>query len=96
MNRPSLFNDTNYTYWEALIRIFIQALDYDILSAIINRPHTLTIVVDGISFPKPKKDWNEEDKRLVQLKVKAMNILYYTLDTNEFNQIFTCNLAKKI
>ena len=25
-----------------------------------------------------------------------MNVLYCALDANEFNQIFTCNLAKKI
>ena len=76
--------------------IFIQALDYDIWSVIINRPHTPTIIVDGIGKPKPKKDWDEMDKKLVQLNAKAMNVLYCALDANEFNQIFTYNSAKKI
>ena len=75
--------------------IFIQALDYDKWNVIINEPHTLTIIVDGISSPKLKKDWDDLDKKLAQLNAKAMNILYYALDANEFNQTFTCNSIKK-
>ena len=33
---------------------------------------------------------------MAQLNAKAINILYYTLDANEFNHISTCMLAKKI
>ena len=63
INRP-LFNGSNYIYWKAHMHIFIQALDYDMWSIIINRPHTLTIIVNGIASPKLEKDWNEMDKKL--------------------------------
>ena len=33
---------------------------------------------------------------MAQLNAKAMNILYYALDANEFNRISTCMSAKKI
>ena len=70
--------------------------DYNLWKIIVNGPHTPTIIVNGTSSPKPAKDWDETNKKLVQLNAKTMNVLYYALDTNEFNQIFTCNSIKKI
>ena len=62
-NRPPLFNGLKYTYWKAHMCIFIQVLDYDMWNVIINGPHTLTIVINGIPSPKPEKDWDETDKK---------------------------------
>ena len=62
------------------MRIFIQALDYDLWSVIINGSHTPTVVINGIPTPKLEKDWDDSDKKLVQLNSKAMNILYCALD----------------
>ena len=33
---------------------------------------------------------------MAQLNAKAINVLYYTLDVNEFNRICTCTSAKEI
>ena len=74
----------------------IQALDYDLWSVIINGPHTPTVVINGIPTPKLEKDWDDSDKKLVQLNAKAMNVLYCAPDANEFNRISTCSSAKKI
>ena len=65
-------------------------------SVIVNRPHTSTKLIDGVSLPKLEGEWDEFDKKIAQLNAKAMNILYYALDTNEFNQISTYNSVKKI
>ena len=54
------------------------------------------ILVNGVLSPKPEKDWDDVDKRLVQLDAKAMNILYCTLDINEFNWISIYMSAKEI
>ena len=62
-NKLPLFNRSNYTYWKACIRIFIQALDYDLWCVIINGLHIPTIVVDGIITSKSIKDLNEKDKK---------------------------------
>ena len=78
------------------MRIFIQALDYDIWSVIVNGPYTPTKLIDGVSLPKPEGEWDEFDKKMTQLNAKIMNILYYALDVNEFNHIFTCNSVKEI
>ena len=78
------------------MRIFIQALDYDIWSIIVNGPHTPTKIIDGVESIKSKKEWDEIDKKMAQLNARAMNILYYALDANEFNHISTCMSTKKI
>ena len=95
-NRPSLFNGSNYTYWKARMKIFIQILDYDMWSIIVNGPHTPTKIIDGVESTKLEKEWDEVDKKMAQLNAKAMNVLYCALDANEFNRISTCMSAKKI
>ena len=78
------------------MRIFLQALDYDLWSVLVNGPHISTKLIDGVSLLKLEGEWDEIDKKIVQLNAKVMNILYCTLDANEFNHIFTYNSAKKI
>ncbi len=95
-NRPPLFNGTNYTYWKARMRIFIQALDYELWYIITRGPHTPTISIEGTIIPKPEMDWNENDRRLAQLNAKGINILYCSLDVSEFNRISRCISAKEI
>ena len=56
INRTPLFNRENYTYWKARMRIFIQALDYNIWSAIVNGPHVPTHTVKNIVILKSEKD----------------------------------------
>ena len=63
-NRPPLFNGSNYTYWKAQIKIFIQALDYDMWSIIVNGPHTPTKIIDGMESTKLEKEWDEVDKKM--------------------------------
>ena len=95
-NRPPLFNGSNYSYWKARMKIFIQALDYDLWSIIVNGPHTPTTRQNGMEILKPKMEWDEHDRKLAQLNAKAMNVLYCSLDANEFNRISVCISAKKI
>ena len=61
-----------------------------------NRPHVPSKLVNNVSIPKPKNEWDENDERLAQLNAKAMNLLYCALSVSELNQIFTCTSAKEI
>ena len=63
---------------------------------IVNGPYTPTKIIDGVESIKPEREWDEVDKKMAPLNAKAMNILYYALDANEFNHISTCMSAKKI
>ena len=55
-NRPPLFNRANYTYWKARMKIFIQALDYNMWSVIISGPQILTYIINNSIILKPKTD----------------------------------------
>ena len=48
---------------------------------------TSTMIVNNMWVPKSEKNWNELDKKLAQLNIKIINILYCALDYNEFNRI---------
>ena len=63
-NKPPLFNEVNYTYWKARMKIFIQALDYNIQSVIVNAPHIPTHTINNSIILKPKIDWNDHDRRM--------------------------------
>ena len=59
-------------------------------------PHTSTTKINKVLLPKPEKDWDVNDKMMTQLNAKAINILYCSLDIDEFNRISTYTLVKKI
>ena len=46
--------------------------------------------------PKPKQEWDDLDKKKVQLNAKAVFILHCAIDRNGFNRIWQCKLAKEI
>ena len=95
-NRPPLFSGTNFPYWKARIKIYIQAVDYHLQKVILKGPQILLIRVDGIDIPKPEEDWDDNDMKMEELNTKAMNVLYCALDSTEFNQISTCSTVKEI
>ena len=77
------------------MKIFIQASDYNIQNIIVNDPYIPTHIIKNIVTLKSKIDWDDNDKKMVQLNAKAINVLYYALDVGEFNRISTCTSAKK-
>lgn len=40
------------------------------LKSYVNDPHTPTIRIDRVDFPKPKRDLNEQDMKLIELNPK--------------------------
>ena len=78
------------------MKIFVQALDYNLWSIIVNGSHILTHTINNIITLKSKLDWDDNDKRMKKLYTKAINVLYCALDINEFNRISICSSAMKI
>ena len=56
INRPSLFSSTNFPYWKASMKIYIQAIDYHLWKVILKEPQISLIRVDGIDIPKLEED----------------------------------------
>ncbi|RCU35065.1 hypothetical protein DVA81_18140, partial [Acinetobacter baumannii] len=76
--------------------IFLQSITLDVWDIVEDGPFIPTTTVDGVNVPKPKKDWNADERRKVELNTKALTCMYCALDPNIFNQISGCESAKEV
>ena len=81
INSPPMFDGTDYKFWKAKMRVFIQSQDYYLWHYTIQENHTPNLV--------SKKD-------LAILNVRAMGMLYNALEDHIFDQISSCSNAKTI
>ncbi|KAH9726520.1 hypothetical protein KPL70_008287 [Citrus sinensis] len=95
--RPPYFDGNDYPYWKTRMRIYLQALDYEIWEIVNDGPFMpLTKNEVGEDIPKPSRDWNEFKKRKASLNFKAMNALFCALDKKEFHRVSSCESANEI
>ncbi|GAV84592.1 hypothetical protein CFOL_v3_28036 [Cephalotus follicularis] len=77
--------------------IFIQFLDYNLRDLIIDGPNLPTIRSEnGDVIPKPMNTYNDDDRRRVQINTKAKHIIICAINSNDFNRISSCILAKEM
>ena len=57
--------------------------------------HTYPHTINNTMILKFETDWDDHDKKMTQLNIKAINIIFCALDVNEFNKILTCTFTKK-
>jgi hypothetical protein len=87
IQRPPLFDGSNYTYWKCRMRIFLQSLNYELWN-IVETP-----------YQKPTTsytEWTLDERTSANLDAKAMNALFCALDMNEFNRVSTSTSAHQI
>ncbi|KAH9744000.1 hypothetical protein KPL70_003507 [Citrus sinensis] len=95
--RPPYFDGNDYPYWKIRMRIYLQALNYEIWEIVNDGPFMpLTKNEVGKDIPKPSRDWNEFKKRKASLNSKAMNVLFCALDKKEFHRVSSCESANEI
>ncbi|KAH9725263.1 Integrase catalytic domain-containing protein [Citrus sinensis] len=95
--RPPYFDGNDYPYWKTRMRIYLQALDYEIWEIVNDGPFMpLTKNEVGEDIPKPSREWNEFEKRKASLNSKAMNALFCALDKKEFHRVSSCENANEI
>ena len=85
ITRPPFFDGNDYPYWKTRMRIYLQALDYEIWE----------VVCDDLFIPR-KNALSELDKKKMSLNSKAMNALFCALDKNEFHRVSNCSNAYEI
>ena len=95
-HRAPFFTGTDYPYWKVRMTWYLQSTDLDVWDVIEDGPTFPTKLVDGVLVPKPKKEWNELDRRNFQLNAKAVFTLQCAMDRNEYNRICQCKSAKEI
>ena len=85
--RPQFFNGSNYAYWACRMKIYLQSIGLD----------TWNITQTEYSEPTTNfAQWTTEQKTIAQNNSKAMNILFCSLDRNEFNRVSVCKSAYEI
>ena len=72
--------------------VWIQSSDYELWEIICNGPlipHRALTEDKGVekTIPKEPNEFNETDKKHMQLNAKAISVLYCALDPSEFNRI---------
>ncbi|GAV71086.1 zf-CCHC domain-containing protein/UBN2 domain-containing protein [Cephalotus follicularis] len=77
--------------------IFIQSLDYNLWDLIVDGPNIPTIRNEnGEVVPKPRNTYNDDDRKRVQINTKAKHIIICAINSNDFNRISSCILAKEL
>ena len=83
--RPPFSTRTDYPYWKTKMTWFLQSINLDLWDVIEDGPLIPSKLENGMMVPKPKQEWDELDRKKVQLNAKSVYILHYAIDINEFN-----------
>ncbi|KAH9781517.1 hypothetical protein KPL71_008504 [Citrus sinensis] len=95
--RPPFFDDNEYAYWKTRMKIYLQALNYEIWEVVCDGPFMPMFKDEvGDAIPKPSSQWSELEKRKMSLNSKAMNALFCALDKKEFHRVSSCESAQEI
>ena len=91
---PPIFNGVGYHYWKTQMQIFIEAIDLNIWEVIEIGHYIPTMVAWNTTIEKPREQWDEEEKKLVQYNLKAKNIITSALGMDEYFRVSNCKSAK--
>ena len=78
------------------MQIFIEAIDLNIWEAIEVEHYVPTMAAGNTTIEKPREEWSEEERRLVQHNLKAKNIITFVLGMDEYFRVSNCKSAKDI
>ena len=99
--RRPFFDGSSFSYWKTRMSVWIQGLDYELWEIVCNGPLIPVKTIrdeNGVEMTIQKKpsEFNDVDKKRMQLNAKAISVLYCALDPNEFNRISAYKSAKEI
>jgi len=96
ISKPPCFNRKNCTEWKERTKIFIQSVDFDLWLVIKNGPKIPKIMIDGEESVKSEDEFNDEDKKNMEIEAKAKNILWCALNSDGLKRISSCQTAKEM
>ncbi|WRX23326.1 hypothetical protein QQP08_015813 [Theobroma cacao] len=76
------------------IEMLIQSMDLNVWNIILDSPHVPYKEVDGKLVIKTRREWNDRDKKIIQINCKAYNTFFCTLGASEFNKVSMCENDK--
>jgi len=96
LNRPSLFEEEHFLYWQKRMKIFIQSIDLGAWNGIVKGLFIPTKEVNGELVPKEWDEMKDDKKRKVKNDQKPKSILTFGLSFDEFSHTARCKSEKKI
>ncbi|KAJ9557113.1 hypothetical protein OSB04_011727 [Centaurea solstitialis] len=106
--KPPRFNKDNFSLWKTRMELFLSGSDPQIPYFLENGPHVPTQTVHPIpaaggqpavperELVKPVTDWNDEDRRLVNIDTKARSLIAMSLPDDVFHSVCHLRSAKEI
>ena len=96
VNRPPLFDGTNYAFWKARMSVFLKSLSGEIWDAVEDgwTPPSFT-ADDGTVKPLPKDRWTANQKAMRDYDAKALNAITCAMNAEEYKKIMTCKTSKQ-
>ncbi|KAJ9552545.1 hypothetical protein OSB04_016590 [Centaurea solstitialis] len=106
--KPPRFNKDNFSLWKTRMELFLSGSDPQISYFLENGPHVPTQTVHAIpaagnqpalperELVKPVTDWNDEDRRLVNIDTKARSLIAMSLPDDVFHSVCHLRSAKEI
>ncbi|KAJ9544062.1 hypothetical protein OSB04_023769 [Centaurea solstitialis] len=100
--KPPRFSKDNFSLWKTRMELFLSGSDPQIPYFLENVPHVPTQTVHPIpaaggqpavperQLVKPVTDWNDEDRRLVNIDTKARSLIAMSLPDDVFHSV--CHL----
>jgi gag-polypeptide of LTR copia-type/Zinc knuckle len=109
--RPPLFDKNDFSGWKGRMSLFLESIDPNMPDILRDGPYvpTNTVVTEAIvregqpTIPaqvkivtKEKEDWEDNDRRMVSLDVKARNFIVQAVPKDIFHSIKLCTSAKNM
>ncbi|KAJ9546343.1 hypothetical protein OSB04_018886 [Centaurea solstitialis] len=106
--KPPRFNKDNFSLWKTRMELFLSGSDPQIPYFLENGPHVPTQPVHAVppagdqpgiparELVKPVTDWNDEDRRLVNIDTKARSLIAMSLPDDVFHSVCHLRSAKEI
>ena len=75
---------------------FLRCEAEEVWDAVKIDPYILVKTVDGKEVLKPKAEWTDHDKEMVQYNSEVMHFLFYALRKIQLNKVQQCSIAHEI
>ncbi|KAL2330563.1 hypothetical protein Fmac_018144 [Flemingia macrophylla] len=95
INRPPLFCGDNYPFWKVRMKIFMESVHRSIWQAVVTDYRVPTKIVNEKEIEKPFEDWDQNEIRRAENDAKALNIIHFAFNSDEFFRISACTTSKE-
>ena len=99
VSKPLYFDGSNYAYWKARMRVFLQSLDHATWRSVELKYEIplLSTTTEGVTTTTVKPDdlWTDLEQLRYISNAKALNAIFCAVSADEFKRICNCTTAKE-